>query len=204
MLKELLLWLLISILISSLSQIVLSLYLKKVRGLIISINDILLGGIILLVGFGLWHLFGFSLILIFDLLVVATLLIILRVDEAILIIPDLLNLFILILAIVKMVYNHQIDYYNLVATLVLTSILVLANILYKKKKGIEAIGYGDLKLLLVYALYMSLTSACISLFIASLSAVIVEIIVKKRSRQLFPFGPYLAIGMIIALFLKFI
>lgn len=203
MLKELLLWLLIGLLISGLSQIVLQLYLKE-DDLVIAKHFGLLSGLILFIMLLLLLLYGFDIFLILDILFVATLIIIWFVDEKMLIIPDLLNLFLLILVALKMLFKHQLDYYNIIASIVFILLLVLLNLFYRKKKGIEAIGYGDLKLLFGYALYMSLTNACISLFIASLTAIFVEIVVRKRRRQMFPFGPYLAIGMIIALFLKFI
>ena len=204
MLKDVLLWLVSSILISQLSQIVLSIYLKKTNRLVLTIDALFFDSIILSVGLILLIIRGISYQYFFDLLVVGALLIIYRFDNFTLMIPNLLSLLILILGIMKMIMTRSFDLFNTAMSVIFLVSGVLLNLYYRKKKGTEAMGYGDLKLIFVYALYMSVLHASIALFIACICAIFVEIIVKKRSRKMFPFGPYLAIGMIIGLFLKFI
>lgn len=189
--------------ISQLSKITLRLYLKQEK-LLITYNGVFFDGVLLVAGFILVYLKGLNLYTCLDLVVIAILLIIARIDLLTFIIPDLLNLAILVLAVLKMILKQNIDLENLLFVLSMGFIIVLLNLLYRKKKGMEAIGYGDLKLLFGYALYMSIVHASISLLIASLSAIVVEIIIRKSRHKLFPFGPYLVLGMIISLFLKFI
>ena len=204
MLKEVLCWLIISIMISQLSQIVLHIYLRKIPRLVFSVDALLFDGVIVLVGFFLMIIRGIILFYIFDLLVVGAFLVILRIDNYSMIIPDGLNIFILVLAISKMVMSHTFDWLNIAMSVIILAFGVLLNLCYRKMRGVEAMGYGDLKLIFVYSLYMSMLHASVALMIACISAILVEIIVRKKQRKMFPFGPYLVFGMAIALFLKFI
>jgi len=70
----------------------------------------------------------------------------------------------------------------------------------------EAMGGGDLKLLAMIGAFLGWKSVFITLFFASLLGTLISVVLillhKKTMDDYVPFGPYLALGALIALFYK--
>ncbi|MCX7916511.1 MAG: prepilin peptidase [bacterium] len=106
---------------------------------------------------------------------------------------------------------HNMDHingflYSLKGTILGGGILIflgfIGKLLFKK----EAMGGGDVKLLGMVGAFLGWKCVIITLLIASFAGVIFNIplmiIRKKNFGDLIPFGPYLAIGTIVSIFLK--
>ena len=67
----------------------------------------------------------------------------------------------------------------------------------------EAMGGGDIKFIAAAGAFMGWENACFVLFVASLAGCVGFLFLRPfvKKRQL-PFGPYLAIGVVIAFVLK--
>jgi leader peptidase (prepilin peptidase)/N-methyltransferase len=66
----------------------------------------------------------------------------------------------------------------------------------------EGLGFGDVRLVGMLALYLSMNLTFLTLFLASVLASfygIILLVIRKKSEP-FPFGPFLNVGAIIALF----
>ncbi|MCM8818971.1 MAG: prepilin peptidase [Candidatus Omnitrophica bacterium] len=85
---------------------------------------------------------------------------------------------------------------------VLIFLAIIGKLLFKK----EAMGGGDVKLLAMIGAFLGWKPILLTLFFASVIGVLISLILimmkKKKVDDYIPFGPYLAIGAIISIFLK--
>jgi leader peptidase (prepilin peptidase) / N-methyltransferase len=84
---------------------------------------------------------------------------------------------------------------------ILLLIYIIGFVIYKK----EALGFGDVKLFFMSGLFLGLKLSVIaflfSIFTGALAGIVFMIITKKGSRTEIPFGPFLAFGSMLALFI---
>ena len=90
---------------------------------------------------------------------------------------------------------------SIIFVILIFSIVLMIQLIYKK----EILGYGDIKLLLVFGLLYGITKTLFGLFVGSLIALTVELLKKNYKNKEFPYGPYLILGFVISnlLFDKF-
>ena len=143
-------------------------------------------------------------------LIFYTFVVIFFIDIKHFIIPDSLNFSLISLGILKNFFpetslNLNQDMFQSLfggALGYLTIWLII--ILYKKIKNVEAMGFGDAKLLAGIGFILGFQSIFIILFIAAilgLSFSVPKLITKKHSLQTaIPFGPFLILGSIIYFF----
>ena len=133
--------------------------------------------------------------------VFCSLIVIAFVDLKIMIIPDTLIILNIGLIIGYFIFYKQAIFgvysfmskeimYALVLNFLLLLVVILFQVFYKK----EIMGYGDIKLLLVFGLMMGVTKLLLIIFISSFIAVIIELPQNKRKKQGFSFGPYLVLA----------
>lgn len=84
-------------------------------------------------------------------------------------------------------------------------IALIANPIAQRKYGddVQALGYGDVKLMAACGLFVGWKLILVSILIASFVGVIVQLIIKgimKKEDVNFAFGPYLAIGILISFY----
>ncbi len=86
-------------------------------------------------------------------------------------------------------------------------LLWLANRLFRFAGRDDPLGGGDLKLLAAAGSWLGLTGAGVTLLIASVLAAIINTLLTRSGRlqrgQWVPFGPYLAVGSLVAYLIKF-
>lgn len=79
-------------------------------------------------------------------------------------------------------------------------IAFLGKLLFKK----EAMGMGDIKLMAMFGTFLGIKKVCLTLFFSSIVGSVIGIILIMQGsaglKSKIPFGPYLAIGALIALF----
>ena len=148
--------------------------------------------------------------LIFLQTVIIIFLIVFFIDLKHFIIPDVLNFTLMGLAILKnFIPNFESNFtYDLNQTIiggiVGYSIIWLIILLYKKIKNIEAMGFGDAKLMLAIGLLFGWQSVFFILFLSAilgLISVIPSLLNKSKNfKTQIPFGPYIVISSVIYYF----
>ncbi|MGM9877025.1 MAG: prepilin peptidase [Bacilli bacterium] len=87
---------------------------------------------------------------------------------------------------------------GIILFLVMIGIKIMGNSVFKR----ESLGDGDIKLMGVIGLSIGLLNSFISLFFASVLALIFSLITLKKNKEgLVPFGPFLLLGALLVLFL---
>lgn len=84
-------------------------------------------------------------------------------------------------------------------------VALIANPMAQRKYGedVQALGYGDVKLMAVCGLFVGWKLILLSIILGSLVGVILQVIIKavsKKEEVNFAFGPYLAIGILLSLY----
>lgn len=132
----------------------------------------------------------------------AVLVIVIFSDFETMIIPDTCHVLIIILAILSMIFGYTtITSALLGGTIFFISFYIIA-IIAERKTGKMALGGGDIKLMGVCGLFLGLGKTLVGLLIGSFLGLIIEVIlvsikVKEKGRYI-ALGPYLAIGMLVA------
>lgn len=130
-------------------------------------------------------------------------------DIDVLWIPDRYHVAVLILAIVGMFFKFPIWYHGLIGCLIGGGLFfIIASIMNpraQKKYGedVLALGLGDVKMMAVCGLFLGYKAIILTIVFGSIIGLLIEIPRRKLSKSEeinFAFGPYLAIGMVIALF----
>ncbi len=154
---------------------------------------------------GAYLVFGFNLELLIALTFISILLIsvasdfyyMIIIDEVLIVGVILLLIEILIIKGLDSLINSLIG--GIIAFIVMFSIKLLGDFLFKK----ESMGGGDIKLLFVFGLILGAPLALISIFLGSIIALPVSLIILiKNKEHIIPFGPFLSIGAIILYFSK--
>ena len=145
-----------------------------------------------------YYVFGFSLDLLIALGIVSMLIIISVTDINYLIIPDevlifFAGYFIIIYALQGGVVLALINIaYGLLLFFIMYMIMIIGNFIFKK----ETMGGGDVKMMFVFGLLVHPLLGLFVIFIASLLALPVSLIMYYSKKQrLVPFGPFLLISL---------
>jgi len=146
---------------------------------------------------------GFSIDYIFLLFFFAAMITLSFIDFEFKIIPDEINYTGFVVGIIYSFFRSD-DFTPLDAILgafVGAGFLLLIKFIYEKYKGIEALGWGDIKLLLFIGSFTGWFGALFTIFVGSLLATLISILdlyLSKRNEDFktyeLAFGPYLAIA----------
>ncbi len=134
-------------------------------------------------------------------LIIVVLMIISVIDLEHYIIPDSLQISLLILAIIFAKFNH----YDLIQTIINFFVTFAIGLIfhygYKLIRKKEGLGFGDVKFFAVAGLFMPLTMFPTFLFIAGIIGTICGLSWQKLGRgQLFPFAPALCISLLFCIY----
>lgn len=158
----------------------------------------LLCGILFALSFAI---FGFSYNFVLAILLSSLLIITLITDLNYYIIPDEINIFfaiaIFILNIFRLGIINALIYvgYGLIIFIIMYLLMLLGNYLFKE----ESLGGGDIKLLFVLGMTVSLVSSLLSITIATFIAlpIALYIFIKNKDKAI-PFGPFLVTGFLLS------
>ncbi|MBQ4570226.1 MAG: prepilin peptidase [Bacilli bacterium] len=125
------------------------------------------------------------------------------------IIPDSINVVILVIGLLSLIIPHtsinqmmSINYIDKIIGFGVAILILIVFLLLEKLLNKELMGGGDLKLFFGIGLFMGWQLLILGIFIASVIAVIVEMMKKvikseKFLNKVIPFGPYLVMGFAI-------
>jgi len=158
----------------------------------------LLNGILYLL---LYLKYDYSLNFIFYSVLVSTLLVISFIDYKHKIIPNRLNILILLLGIISLVFNFKLNilYSSLLGFLIGGGLFLLIAIVSR-----GAMGGGDIKLMAVLGLFFGIKKIMLITLLSFISGAIISIILLifkiKGRKDYIPFGPFIVIGAIVTTF----
>ncbi len=114
-------------------------------------------------------------------------------------IPNTLVIVILIVFFMSVIYQQTIPLVNLITGGIVSILFISANLLSNWKTGVDLIGYGDIKLILVLLLFFNMPVSLIALWFSSLIALPGFYYLKRTNKRILrvnkvPFGLFLAIG----------
>ena len=163
----------------------------------------IIGGLLASVSF---YRFGFSVELVFALLIASLFLIVLVSDVNYFIIPDEIILVYSVLFLVLQLANGGVRnlLYHLCVAVFLFFIMyltmLLGEFLFKK----ESLGGGDVKLLFLFGLVLDPLGGVLTIFLGSMIALPISLIVLvKNKTNMIPFGPFLVLAFLVIYFLHF-
>ncbi len=148
---------------------------------------------------------GFTWLLIPHLLFVAALILVAEIDLEVRLIPDVIILPVAAIGLVLMIALQPANWLQwVVAGLGAALFLFTAALVYEKLRGVTGMGMGDVKMGLCMGFFLG-TAVVPALFLGFVLGAAIGIIVMIRiggdGKTAIPFGPFLAAGAIIALFL---
>ena len=133
-----------------------------------------------------------------------TMLIIVFTDFETFIIPDTCHVIVIILGILALVFKFTSVLWGLLGGVIFfVSFYVIAWIAIKKTGNEDALGGGDIKMMGVCGLFLGASRCLLGLLIGSFGGLLIEgilILTKIKKNKGVAFGPYLAIGMMVAAF----
>ena len=132
-----------------------------------------------------------------------TMLVIIFCDFETFIIPDTCHIIVIILAILAMVFEFTSVLWGILGGVIFfISFYVIAWIAIKKTGNEDALGGGDIKMMGACGLFLGAARCLLGLLIGSFLGLLISgiIILIKKKREGVAFGPYLAIGMMVAAF----
>lgn len=139
----------------------------------------------------------------FDVVIVALLMLVARYDWRFYEIPNRYSVMIAVTALIRASLSG-LDYLinALMGAALAYALLDLTRRIISKRLQQEALGFGDVKLMIGGGLWVGLTGLSPALFVASLAGLLhfafLAILEKKPfARQKIPFGPYLVLGLLI-------
>ncbi len=153
-----------------------------------------------------YKLFGFSPMFALSCVFLSVLIVIIFIDLEHFIIPDILVLVILGLGVISLFFPYEMSIGEKFLGLTVSLLLFLISYLLGRALKKEAIGGGDIKLVLAVGLFLGIKLTILGLFLAALLGTLIEVPrllkVRKNNQEeyIVPFGPYLAFGFIISLF----
>lgn len=154
-----------------------------------------------------YQLFDFSIMFALSCVFLSVLIVIIFIDLEHFIIPDSLVIVIFGLGIISMFFPYQMTIAEKLFGLTVSMVLYLLSYILGKALKKEAIGGGDIKLVLAIGLFLGIKLTILGLFLAALLGTIIEVprLIKARKQNqgdfIIPFGPYLAFGFMLALFI---
>ncbi|MEI6613517.1 MAG: prepilin peptidase [Chrysiogenales bacterium] len=158
--------------------------------------------------FSFWltlHFFSLSPAAIFTAVFICLLITLAAIDLKHMILPDELTLGGAALFFAYSFFNPAVSQLNAVLS-GLGAVLFFSGFFffYLKIRKIEGLGFGDIKMVLLMGLFLGLQRLVVSIFLASVSGLLVGIFFlifkKKNLKFALPFGPFLSLGSYIALF----
>ena len=133
-----------------------------------------------------------------------TMLIIVFTDFETFIIPDTCHIIVIILAILAMVFKFTSVLWGILGGVIFfVSFYLIAWIAIKKTGNENALGGGDIKMMGACGLFLGASRCLLGLLIGSFGGLLIEgllILTKIKKNKGVAFGPYLAIGMMVAAF----
>lgn len=148
--------------------------------------------------------FGYSLnTIIFDLIIVVCMIMIIT-DLEHYIIPDLMQICLLILNII-FIFNNDLDIFTRVLSgFVYFLLIYLVGYVVEKWKKKDAIGGGDIKFIAIVGMVLGLNLLPIFLFLSGIVGVVFGLIWKAvKKNEYFPFGPALIFSYLFLIFYLF-
>lgn len=136
--------------------------------------------------------------------VIACLIVIFFIDLEHYIIPDSMIVTILLMSICSMFVSEEKLNITLSSRLIafgLVALVFMIIVMMEKLLKKDLMGFGDIKLFGVMALLLGYQLLFTGIFVGAVIALLIEVIIKKGQRRIIPFGPYLAIGFVIMIFL---
>lgn len=160
---------------------------------------------LLLLSVALYHQFGFTLIGASLLLFTAILVALTLIDARTLYLPDLLTIPLIVVGIIFNVLSGFIAIKaSIIGAIVGFGVFWSINALFRLIRKKEGMGGGDFKLLAAIGAWLGYMQLPLVIMLSSLLAVIGALItaplIGKRINHPLPYGPYLALSAIIALF----
>lgn len=138
-------------------------------------------------------------------IVISCLIVIFFIDLEHYIIPDSMIVSILLMAFGSIFINDQNTVITLNERIIavgLVALMFMIIVITEKILKKDLMGFGDIKLFVGIALLLGYQLLFTGIFVAAVIALIVEVIIKKGRNKLIPFGPYLAIGFGLMIFLE--
>lgn len=133
-----------------------------------------------------------------------TMVIVIFTDFETFIIPDTVHVIVIILAILAMIFKYTSVLWGILGGIIFfVSFYLIAWIAIRKTGNKDALGGGDIKLMGVCGLFLGASRCLIGLLIGSFAAMLIEgflILTKIKKKGGVAFGPYLAMGMMVAAF----
>lgn len=125
------------------------------------------------------------------------------IDLEHMLIPDRFQVMLAVLAVpATLLDTFDVWYSHLIGAALGGGVFLLLGVLMSKKLGREALGGGDIKFALVSGAFLGWKRFLLMMLIASVSASVVMLVRRKKtgeSRET-PFGPFLTVGFLIAMF----
>jgi leader peptidase (prepilin peptidase)/N-methyltransferase len=148
---------------------------------------------------------GPSWILVPHLLFVSALILVAEIDLEVRLIPDVVTLPVAAIGLVLMILIEPTEWMQWVVAGVGAALFLLtAALLYEKLRGVSGMGMGDVKLGLCMGFFLGV-AVVPALFLGFVLGAVIGIIVMVRvggdGKTAIPFGPFLAAGAIVGLFL---
>jgi len=123
------------------------------------------------------------------------------IDLEQLIIPNVIQVLFAILAFIYIIHNNIDMSERLVSSIIYFSIIQIIGWIISKIKKDEAIGGGDIKFITIVGLFLGLENLANFLFISGLIGAVFAFIWRVLDgKKKFPFGPALAISLILCLY----
>ena len=146
--------------------------------------------------------FGFNWnTVIFDLIIVVCLIMIIS-DLETYIIPDSMQISLLILSLIFIYYNNFDILYSVISAIVYFGIIFLSGFIVEKWKKKDAIGGGDIKFITIAGLVLGVSSLPFFFLFSGIFGVIFGLLWKKiKKNEYFPFGPALVVSFLSLLML---
>jgi leader peptidase (prepilin peptidase)/N-methyltransferase len=167
----------------------------------------LIEGITAVTSLLLFSKFGLSLNYLFYFSFVAALIVITVIDLYHQIIPDVISIPGIGVGLLGALIVHYITFFNSLLGILLGggSLFVVAT-LYQRLFKREGMGGGDVKLLAMIGAFLGWESVILTILLSSLigsiTGIIIMVIKGKDFKYAIPFGPFLSLGAVIALFYK--
>lgn len=153
-----------------------------------------------------YKFFSFSVMFALSCVFLSVLIVIIFIDLEHFIIPDILVIIILGNGVISLFFPYEMTVPEKLLGLIVSLILFFLSYLIGKAVKKEAIGGGDIKLVFAVGLFLGIKLTILGLFLAALLGTIIEVPRLMKARKMnqvdyiVPFGPYLAFGFMLALF----
>ena len=160
---------------------------------------------------GILYLYGFQLKTLAYILLIPMLICALAIDYKLKIIPNRLNLTIfevgLVFTFIEGIININIAIDMLLGMLVGAGIFLFITLVGGLIAGKEAMGFGDVKLMVALGLLFGLSNIIVITLLSFLVGAILSIILLvskiKKSDEYIPFGPFIVLGTFMSMYIPF-